>query len=364
MSKQRYFLFLILCVGFFTNAKATHNRAGEITYKWLFGYTYQVKVSIYTEIGGTNFSDRCEDTVYFGDGTGAIVLRSNGPCNGSCSPNGCEGQPINSTTKLNEYVTTHTYPGPGNYLISTMDPNRTNGIINIPNSVNQIFYIESLLVIPTFGSAKNTSVVFGFPPLDFGCINQCFYHNSSPFDLDGDSISFELTGCRGNSGVCPGYTFPSSGTGGVFVIDSITGILTWCNPQMQGDYNVATLIKEWRKDDNGNYSLIGYILRDAQFAISYCSGIYELNQFNDFVTVLPNPVTETITLNFHSNNHEAFRIELMDITGRNIKTLTSEEYITKENTIHLNLENINPGIYLLKISGNQHTTITKKIIKQ
>ena len=69
MFKNRYVLFTILCLGFFLSSKATHNRAGEITYKWLFGYTYEIKVTTYTNINGTNLADRCEDTVYFGDGT-------------------------------------------------------------------------------------------------------------------------------------------------------------------------------------------------------------------------------------------------------------------------------------------------------
>ncbi|MBK6832743.1 MAG: hypothetical protein IPG89_00095 [Bacteroidetes bacterium] len=143
MFKNRYVLFTILCLGFFLSSKATHNRAGEITYKWLFGYTYEIKVTTYTNINGTNLADRCEDTVYFGDGTRAVVLRSNGTTSTLCSGGAKDGVPLNSNIKLNEYVTTHTYPGPGNYLISMEDPNRNAGVINLPNSVNQVFYIES-----------------------------------------------------------------------------------------------------------------------------------------------------------------------------------------------------------------------------
>ena len=147
MFKFKYYVFILFCLGFYLTSKATHNRAGEITYKWLFGYTYQIKVTTYTNIGGTNLADRCEDTVYFGDGTRAVVLRSNGPF-GSCGAPAREGQPINSDIKLNDYVTNHTYGGPGAYTITMTDPNRNAGVENIPNSVNQVFYIESYLVIP------------------------------------------------------------------------------------------------------------------------------------------------------------------------------------------------------------------------
>lgn len=270
MFKIRYYLFILFCIAFFTNAKATHNRAGEITYKWLFGYTYKIKVTTYTNIGGQNLADRCEDTVYFGDGSRAVVLRSNGLCNGTCSP-ACEGSPLpGGTIKLNEYVTTHTYPGPGKYLISMEDPNRNAGVINLPNSVNQVFYIESYLVIPFFGSGKNSSPILTFPPIDNGCVGKCFLHNPGAYDLDGDSLSYELTTCRGHLGLtCPGYTYPTTG-GGTYNVNETTGTLTWCTPQMQGEYNLAMIIKEWRKDDGGEYYLVGYILRDLQVDVGSC----------------------------------------------------------------------------------------------
>ena len=172
MFKLRYNLLLLFCIGLAFTLKATHNRAGEITYKWLFGYTYEIKVTTYTNVGGNNLADRCEDTVYFGDGTRAIVLRSNGPCNGGCSP-GCEGVILpGGTIKINEYVTTHGYLGPGNYLISMEDPNRNAGVINIPNSVDQVFYIESYLVIPTYGTRINNSPILTYRPNFINCSMQ------------------------------------------------------------------------------------------------------------------------------------------------------------------------------------------------
>ncbi|MES2761861.1 MAG: T9SS type A sorting domain-containing protein [Bacteroidota bacterium] len=267
----RYRLLLFFCLGCILTTKATHNRAGEITYSWVTGLTYKIKVTTYTNIGGPNLADRCEDTVYFGDGTRAVVLRTNGPTSASCGAGIGGGSPISTTIKFNEYETTHTYPGPGNYLITMTDPNRNANVINIPNSVNQTFYIESLLVIPPFGSGKNNSPVLTFPPIDDGCVSQCFYHNPGAYDIDGDSISYELTTCRGSGGTtCPGYSYPVTG-GGIFSIDSLTGTLTWCMPQLQGEYNMAMLIKEWRLNNSGSYVLVGYVLRDLQVSVGSCN---------------------------------------------------------------------------------------------
>ena len=294
MFKVRFLLIITFCLGFSLTSKATHNRAGEITYKWLFGYTYEIKVTTYTNINGANLADRCEDTVYFGDGTRAVVLRSNGLPTSACS-GGFNGQPLNSNIKLNEYITTHTYPGPSNYKISMEDPNRNAGVININNSVNQVFYIESFLVIPSFGFIRyNNSPILTFPPIDDGCVYKCFLHNPGAVDLDGDSLSYELTQCRGTNGA-PVSTYPQTG-GGTYNVNATTGTLTWCSPQMQGEYNLAMLIKEWRKDDDGEYFLVGYILRDLQVDVGACSNNPPvINPITDTCVVAGSIITKTIT---------------------------------------------------------------------
>lgn len=292
---KRLYIFFLFCFGLFLTSKATHNRAGEITYKWLFGTTYEIKVTTYTNIGSQGLADRCQDTVYFGDGTSAVVSRTNGVL-GGCAP-AREGVPISTNIKLNEYVTHHTFPGPGSYHISMEDPNRNADVINIPNSVNQVFYIESLLVIPTFSTGKNDSPVLSIPPIDKGCVNNCFTHNPGAYDVDGDSISYQLTFCRGHNGaMCPGYTFPETGPGGIYNVNAITGTLTWCSPQMQGEYNLAMIIKEWRKDDDGEYFLIGYIIRDLQVDVTTClNNPPHIKPITDTCVVAGSIITKTIT---------------------------------------------------------------------
>lgn len=294
MLKFRYILyttlFTILCV----YAKATHNRAGEITYRWLGGYKYEIKIITYTNIGSANLADRCEDTLYFGDGTSAVVLRSNGPV-GGCSP-AHEGVPITTTIKLNEYITEHVYPGPGTYRLSMKDPNRNAGILNMLNSVDQAFYIESYLVIPTFGITHNSSPILTFPPIDNGCVGKCFMHNPGAVDADGDSLSYELTTCKADIGVtCAGYTYPATG-GGIYTIDPITGTLTWCTPQLQGEYNLAILIKEWRKKDDGTYFMVGSVLRDLQVDVGACNNNPPvIKPITDTCIVAGSTITKTIS---------------------------------------------------------------------
>ncbi|MBP6755566.1 MAG: hypothetical protein KA210_05405, partial [Bacteroidia bacterium] len=286
MRPLKFIAIILTLFAFVKQAEATHNRAGEITYKWLYGYTYQIKITTYTNIGSTGLADRCEDTLHFGDGSTAVVLRSNGG-SGLCSFPARDGVPLpGGTIKLNEYVTNHTYSGPGNYLIWMEDPNRNAGVINLPNSVNQVFYIESYLVISTFSGANN-SPVLSFPPIDKGCVGHCFFHNPGAYDLDGDSLSYELSNCRGSGGTpIVGYTYPTTGGAGIYSINPISGTLTWCVPQLQGEYNLALIIKEWRKTLDGNRVLVGYVLRDLQVDVGTC------NNNNPVIT----PPTDTCVL--------------------------------------------------------------------
>lgn len=266
-----FFLFSVLSVSLY----ATHNRAGEITFRWISGYTYEIKIITYTNtniIGGQQPADRCEDTLFFGDGNSAVVPRSNGSLNQltNCGP-AYDGEMIAPGIKKNIYITVHTYGGPGTYKMFMRDPNRNAGIINIPNSVNQPFYIESMLIIPQF-SVKNSSPVLTISPIDNGCVYKCFIHNPGAYDPDGDSLSYELTTCRTYGGqTVPGYSYPSTGSGGYLNVNATNGNLTWCSPQLQGEYNLAMIIREWRKNDDGEWKNIGYVLRDLQVDIGNCN---------------------------------------------------------------------------------------------
>ncbi len=285
-------------------ALATHNRAGEIQYKRIAPYTqsvggittpyykYLITVIKYTDEthGNHIVADRCADTVYFGDGTHDIAYRTNGPA-GSC---GCGSTPCGDViitdqtyyVKVNIYTVEHVFPGSGSYLIHSYDPNRNAGVHNIPNSDDQFFYLESLLVINNFSGA-NSSPEFLYLPIDRACYGKCFYHNPGAYDIDGDSLSYEISASRGEDGQpVPGYFSPAV-EGSTYGIDAVTGLLTWCTPQGHGEYNLAFIVKEWRKNTSGIYVLIGTVLRDMQVVVGDCPD-------NDppFVTVPPDTCVE------------------------------------------------------------------------
>ncbi len=102
------------------------------------------------------------------------------------------------------------------------------------------------------------------PPIDNGCVGFPFYHNPGAYDIDGDSLSYHLTVCKGADGLnILGYTYPT--TSNIFTLDPHSGDLVWDSPKYQGEYNIAMRIEEWR-----NGYLIGYVTRDMQITILAC----------------------------------------------------------------------------------------------
>ena len=228
---------------------ATHERAGEITYRHLSGLTYEFTITTYTNSGSP--ADRDQLTIVWGDGSFEAVQRN-------------VKLDLNNTLRKNTYTTTHTFSATGTYTISMEDPNRNMGIINIPNSVNIPFYIESKIIINPF-LTYNNSVQLTNPPIDVGCTGVPFYHNPGAVDPDGDSLVYSLIYCRGYDGeVIPGYSYPIASTS--ISINSQTGDFYWDSPVMQGEYNIAILIEEYR------YGVkVGEVVRDMQILITACN---------------------------------------------------------------------------------------------
>lgn len=261
-------LIPIFILPFSIHAYATHQRAGEITYRHISGLTYEVTITTYTF--APSAADRCELTINWGDGQSSVLLRTNGPSGVTPAGIFCEhtGEMISSEIRRSIYKGIHTYSAPSSYILWLEDPNRNLGIQNIPNSVDVPLYIETLMVINPFLGSNNSPELL-IPPVDNGCVGLPFLHNPGAFDPDGDSLSFRLVYCKGAGGRdIPGYKFPNEvdpDNPGIFEINALTGDVLWDSPVRQGEYNFAFLIEEWR-----NGVRIGYVTRDMQVNIIAC----------------------------------------------------------------------------------------------
>jgi gliding motility-associated-like protein len=245
--KKFFALFLPLLFAF--AAHATHNRAGEITYRKITDLTYEATIITYTRQDSP--ADRPELTIHWGDGDTTTIARING---------GGNGELVDTDIKKNVYVGIHTYSAIGSYCMFFEDPNRNAGVINIPNSVNVPFYVQTCLYMNPFLGGNNSPILLN-PPIDDACINKPYIHNPGAYDPDGDSLSYELTVCLGLGGEpIPGYSFPPG-----INVDVYSGDFTWNVPTAIGEYNYAMYIHEWR-----NGIKIGTVTRDMQITVINC----------------------------------------------------------------------------------------------
>jgi gliding motility-associated-like protein len=242
-----YFLLITGMLVLSVSASATHNRAGEITYEQISELTYKITIITYTATGPGWTADRPELEIFWGDNTSSILPRN-------------EIVDLPGFYRRNRYQGTHTFPGPGIFELVVEDPNRNQGVDNIPNSVNVVFSISTILQISPEDGTNNTPILTQ-PPVDKAAVGQIFIHNPGAYDPDGDSISYKLDICRGENGEpIEGYTLPPASNS--LTLNALNGDLVWDSPTEVGVYNIAIRIEEWR---NGHK--IGQIIRDMQIEV-------------------------------------------------------------------------------------------------
>ncbi|WP_165903654.1 gliding motility-associated C-terminal domain-containing protein [Hymenobacter gummosus] len=282
-----FLLGLLPLLGLLAPARASHIRAGDIQVKTdttAARNPLRVFCKMVTYNDPTSGANHQLDDVYvyFGDNTRAQVPRAS-------------HVNIGNNIYRDIYYFEHTYNAPGRYVISHVGELRADAIRNIPFSNTRSFYIGTQITIdPLLG--VNRSPVLNAPAVDRATSGQVFLHNPAASDADGDSLAFKLLICqyepRAASGITqpsplnlPGYTYPEVASGGVQVpfpgppvgqpgqaarldLNERDGLLVWNAPNLQGDYNVAFKVEEWRRDAFGARRKLGEVIRDMQITVA------------------------------------------------------------------------------------------------
>ncbi|MFO7657771.1 MAG: gliding motility-associated C-terminal domain-containing protein [Bacteroidales bacterium] len=243
---KKILICLVIFISDVSLVSATHNRAGEITYRHISGLTYEFTITTYTY--SLSPANRSELTIEWGDNTSSVAKLYIAPVK------------LPDFYQMNVYKATHTFPGPGIYEILMQDPNRNLGVQNIPNSVNVVFSLKTTFIINSFIGNNNSPVLLN-PPKDRAALGHIFIHNPSAYDLDGDSLSYKLTICTEQNGApIANYEFPASSD--TLYVNALNGDLVWDAPVDTGTYNIAMNVEEWRKGIK-----IGSIVRDMQIDV-------------------------------------------------------------------------------------------------
>ena len=274
MKKNFQIVFACLILfSFFSEVKATHIRAGEVTADLIscLNFSYRFTVTGYTDLGS--------DVIFGGGeinyGDGVIETFETGDFD--------VFEDLGDLRAINIYFKDHTFPGPGIYKISFREFNRNADIVNMDNSVNTPFYVETVIIIDPFFGCNNTPKLLN-PPIDDACVGVTYLHNAGAIDADGDSLSYEFTIPKQDQDIpVVNYRFPDDHdialydaknedkTGpATFTLDQLTGDIVWDAPGGEGEYNWAFKIIEWRKIE-GEWYKLGYVTRDMQVNVTDCN---------------------------------------------------------------------------------------------
>jgi gliding motility-associated-like protein len=281
MQKNLRILFFGIFLLFTQQVNATHIRAGEITVQRVNcqSKTFVIFITAYVDLvgGQVTFGGGQLD---FGDGDNNIItdIRNDPRVEIIFDEEAIDG---GNGVGITRFKIEHTYSSNGTYIISYQEPNRNNGIVNMNNSVETPFYVETMVVIDATLGCNMFLPEMLVPPIDFGCTGVAFFHNPGAFDRDGDSLAFEFVIPKKakdtpvdnyrvmNDPEFGGFEEGTTNIPAGLSIDPVTGDMVWNSPGVSGEYNVAFIVKEYRRLA-GEYFLIGSVVRDMQIIVDDC----------------------------------------------------------------------------------------------
>lgn len=328
-------LFLPLFILFSAlSIQATHIIGGYITYRYISGTSYEVKLIAYRDCSvGTAGFDNPAYVGIFNASTNTLVQSisffspvitriptPNDPC-----------LQVTNIACVEEAVYTNivTFPSATTpYYIAYQRCCRNGTITNVlnPGNAGETFFAY----VPPTTPFQNSSPTYNNLPPIYVCVNLPLSYDHSATDINGDELRYSLcTPYDGASFANPQPTTPSpppytninwrlpySATnpmGGVpLTIDSLTGQLTG-RPNAVGQFVVGVCVSEYR-----NGQLIGTYLRDFQFNVTTC---------NVPIASIPSASTDPVTgLGIFSSECKNFTINFRNNSFNPPPTNISLEY--------------------------------------
>lgn len=213
---------------------ADHYFGGYFYYEHIGEKGLRINLVTYTDVHKEN-SDRDSIIFSWGDGSKSFLVRVN---------NNGLGEEIYEGMKKNEYVGTHVYQQFANFQSFFSDNFRLFDVNNFGVGKSGVTNLRFDGIAPmqdsTIYCVNNSPRPF-IDPYFYGKEQQEIQLNFGYYDLDGDSMSFELTSCKGGNGeAADGYFIPDGAT-----LDPETGQFTWTSPK-KGKYCFSFLVNEYR----------------------------------------------------------------------------------------------------------------------
>lgn len=279
--RMRRCITIFFCLFSSFIVQATHLRSGQITLKRQSGLTYLVTLKVYTNTGSeVRFGD---GTLSFGDGSTPVTT----PDIGSAltdSPN----------VGIVKFSVAHTFPGAGSFVISYLEPNLDAGILNISNSVETSFYLESKIIIES--GRDNSSPDFLTDPFFRHPLGMEYSFSNEAADNNDYRLTYDLV-----LPLPPGksnFTRPEN-----ININYYNGLVKWDTnfkgTQQPGEYLFAVRVAQY--DKLGGQ--VGYVMRTFQVLLE------NVNSELSTITSIVDPNNKVFV---EENKQRTVRAVLMD----------------------------------------------------
>jgi hypothetical protein len=290
-------MVLLVVLGVYSEASATHAMGGDLTYECLGHNQYRIRLKFFRDCSGIDAPISPSLTIApvncFGASSMTVAMNQvnmvalNTVCPGQLTT--CDGGAAFGVQRY-DYEAVVTLPtGCTDWRVSWDYCCRNNAITTIYSPGQQDIYLETF--IKNVPGLCNNSPTFSNNPVAFICLGQNFTFNHGVIDAEGDSLAFSLINPR-NGPSTPVQFFPGRsavqpmGSVGPFTINPISGTINFTPSTIEVGV-MTVLVREFR-----NGVQIGSVMRDLQFIITNCSNAIPsasgINGTNDFfVTACP-----------------------------------------------------------------------------
>jgi hypothetical protein len=186
-----------------------------------------------------------------------------------------------------------TVPFPtGHYRILNGTCCRNGAIVNMAMPLNEELLLYTDLDVDALNNSTPNFLVM---PVAYFPINQPATYNPLPYDIDGDSLSWNLNTPYTNYSLSPmalgtvgGFVAPSAAASGPFTMNPVTGEISW-TPDNMGNYVQSFEVTEFK-----NGVAVGTIIRDMQYVIVDTNG----NAAPNFMAQTPYNTNTTQNYNY------------------------------------------------------------------
>lgn len=314
----RWGLFCWFAVFTYT-ANASDSRGGEITFEWLNAYTYKFKIVHYSEAGSGTPN---EIEFYYGDGEKDTLVYSH--------------DTVMNLIRRRIFYGTHSYLNDGTYHCCYTSLNWKFGISN--QFGNYAYKSTCTIVVNSSFANENSSAQFNSNHTSLSYWAGVVTHNVSAYDLDGDSLVFDLrpifSDCNLLAAVPGQYQYPNFVGGGSCAV-SQSGVLQMA-VLTNGIYTINVQISEYR---NGQF--LSKVFRQILLP---SSAVAIEEQVMNKLSYFPNPCSNQLTVNLSS---EPGTIDILDLSGRVV-----QHFFLSTGLNYLDVSFLENGIYFIRNKDN------------